>query len=190
MPMHYAFSDAAVLAAGAWGAIRLWPHGHRLAALGMAGFSLAAAIGVIRFGSGEVESFAALHTTASQVLGLAGSAALVGCLSIDSTTGRAAGAFAAAVVTATVIHRFAPLLMAPLVVGAITAGVLLGTWRAARRKQQWFVPLGFAILLVDMLLVRRNPMLGADVAWHGYHLLIALGLLLIARGIEGEARSI
>ena len=66
---HYALSEALIVLAAIWTG---WKFVHTrawFAALGLAIFGTAAAIGVYRFGSEQIDSLAASHRTFSQIGG-------------------------------------------------------------------------------------------------------------------------
>jgi len=65
---HYAISEAVLVAAAIWAAVRLARGGYVLAALGILLFGVAATMGVWRFGSsaidaGAIDAWASLHRT-------------------------------------------------------------------------------------------------------------------------------
>lgn len=180
MPMHYAISDALVVLAAAWGTWRLVQSGQPVAALGVALFGIAGAIGTIRLTSGLVEQMASVHRFASQIGGLAGIVFIVS--EIARSSGLRHSAMAALLVT---------IMLAGMAIAVPTAGqisflaVLLGgtalLWRGkGQERRNIGAALCFGLMLPNVLLVRQSSYLGADVAWHLYHVIVALWLISIA----------
>ena len=77
MPAHYVLSDAAIVLVSLFAGQVLWRNMKALPAFAMACFGVAACIGVVRFGGGLQDALAALHSGASQYLGLAGAFAIL-----------------------------------------------------------------------------------------------------------------
>lgn len=187
---HYALSEALIVLAAIWVAIRLAGRGAWLGALGVAIFGIAAGIGVVRFGLDRIEELANFHRTFAQAGG-ASAMALVAmqCLMAPASSWvgwRLIVAIGLAVAT----------LALGLIVREATVPIFL-TWLfvaigaclakpASSTKQRLSRAGVVAIFLVNVLLVRQSPFLGIDARWHLYHALIALWLIglwwLLARG--------
>ncbi|MFM7403753.1 MAG: hypothetical protein ACKO1N_06570 [Erythrobacter sp.] len=189
MPAHYALSDAAIVLVAIWGVIALSQTRLTLPAFAMACFGIAAAIGVVRFSAGLQAELALAHATASTVLGLAGAAALaIACLRRGGGRGDLP-ITVALLVLAGALAVFAPALIAPLFVLAGVTALLTTLWRGIRNGSGWLAPTGFALLLANVLLIRRAPWLSEATAWHAYHLLIALALAMVTMALRpNEAR--
>ena len=183
MPSHYALSDAAIVLVTIWAGTMLWRSDRQLSAFAMACFGVAAAIGVLRFGGGLQAELAPLHAGASQLLGLAGALAIaVTCLA--RVRGRSdIGLFALILIAAAASYFLAQALLAPIFILTLAIATAATLWRSARSKTSWLMPFGFALLLANALLIRRAPWLGEVVAWHAYHLLIAVALLVLAKAM-------
>lgn len=184
MPAHYALSDAAIVMVAAWAALPLWRQGKILPAFAMACLGIAAAIGVVRFGAGLQAELAALHAGGSQMLGPAALLALSAHI-LRRKSDRNDGAFAVAILAISAgIFFLAKALLAPLFLLALTVGLCAAIWHAYRFGLSWLVPSGLMILLANTLLIRRSPWLTEAAAWHIYHMLIALALILLARAMH------
>ena len=182
MPAHYALSDAAIVLAALWAVPALWRKGQVVPAFAIACFGTAAAIGVVRFAAGLQTELAALHAGGSQALGLAALVALAAA-GLRHFGGRQATAVLLAILAlAAGIFCLAHALVAPLTMLALAAALASGLWRAARSGASWLGPAGLLLLLVDNIAIRRAPWLSEAAAWHGYHLLITLALLALAKG--------
>jgi hypothetical protein len=48
---------------------------------------------------------------------------------------------------------------------------------------------GFAVMLLNVTLVRQSGYMGADLSWHLYHLFVATWLLCVARGFLKAPRA-
>lgn len=181
LPTHFAVTDALVALTGAWGGWYLGRIGRWAGAAGLALFGLAGAIGTIRIIGGLDAELAALHRFASQTGGL------IGLLLILHQIRGARPPLSHPFVLAALLIVAALLSVAVPMVGAVlfVAGLLCGAWLLWRGTGQGqhriAAALGFALMLPNVLLVRASPMLSADAAWHGYHLIVALWLCLTAR---------
>lgn len=185
MPLHYAATDALVAFVGLWGAWRLGRTGQWAGAAGIALFGLAGAIGTIRIAGGLDEQLAALHRLASQTGGLAGLVLILLQLRAGHGALPAERHIALIVMTAVGISLLLPAAGAILFVTGLIAGAAL-LWRGTGPGQRHLAAaLGFALMLPNVLLVRASPHLSADMAWHAYHLLVAIWLwitiLILAR---------
>ena len=190
MPLHYAATDALVALAGAWGAWRLTRPAQSRAiqwagAAGIALFGLAGAIGTVRIAAGLDDQLAALHRLASQTGGLAGLVLILFQLRAGNAALPAQWHIALIVMTAVGISLLLPAAGAILFVTGLIAGAAL-LWRGTGPGQRHLAAaLGFALMLPNVLLVRASPHLSADMAWHAYHLLVAIWLwitiLILAR---------
>ena len=75
-------------------------------------------------------------------------------------------------------------MLAPCVLLTQSVGLCAGIWHAYRFGLSWLVPSGLRILLANTLLIRKSPRLTEAAAWHIYHLLIALALILFASAMH------
>jgi hypothetical protein len=183
MPAHYALSDAAIALVAAWATFALWRQRQILQGFAMACFGVAAAIGVVRFGAGLQTELAALHAGSSQTLGLAAVLTLAST-GVWRTGDRPATALIAAILGISLAtYVFAHMLLAPLFVLALTLALIAAIVQAVRFGGSWLIPSGLLLLLADTLLIRRAPWLAEAAAWHAYHLLIALALMMLAKAM-------
>lgn len=186
MPAHYALSDAAIVLVACWAGFALWRSGQWLPVLVMGCFGTAAAIGVIRLGGGLQDELAALHAGGSLTLGLAGAIALaVVCVQriVNLDHRLLAGGI---LVCAAAVFILAKALLAPLFIVALVVALGAAVWGRLRRGASWLVPAGVVILLVNVVLIRRAPWLGEAMAWHAYHVLIAVALALVGFGLLAD----
>jgi hypothetical protein len=152
----------------------------------MACFAVPAAIGVIRLGGGLQDELAGVHSGSSLMLGLAGAVALaVVCLQriVNRDHWLLAGG---TLVCAAAVFHLAKSLIAPLFILALVVALGAAVWGSVRRGASWLVPAGVVVLLVNVLLIRRAPWLGEAMAWHAYHVLIAVALALVALGLMSD----
>jgi hypothetical protein len=153
----------------------------------MACFGIAAGIGAVRFAGGWQAELAALHIGASQLLGLAGSAALaVACLP-GSGKWNHGWLIGAIFILAAAIFALGMGLIGPITLLAFAIGIAGSAWRSLRSGSSAWIPAGWILLLGNATLVRRAPWLAEAVAWHAYHFLIALALAIVAVGILRDA---
>ncbi len=189
MPAHYALSDAAIVLATIWVGPMLWRIDRQLPAFAMACLGVAAAIGVVRFGGGLQVELALLHAGASQLLGLAGALAIsLDCFARNH--GRSGiGLFALVLIAAAATYFLAKTLLAPFFILALATATAAALLRSAQSSASWLVPFGLAMMLANTLLIRRAPWLDEVVAWHAYHLLSALALVVLAKGMLRAPRN-
>lgn len=184
MPLHYALTDGLVALVAAWGAWRLLRAGQPLAALGLTMFGIAGAIGVTRITSGADEALAPAHRFASQIGGLFGLWLIVS--QIWASRGRSAPPVLRLVLAAAIAGlaiRF-PMIGAIGFVAGLLCGIVL-LWRGKGAGHRNIASaLGFALMLPNVLLIRQSTLLGADVGWHFYHIIVALWLALTVRTLH------
>ena len=184
MPLHYALTDALVALIAGWGALMMWRTGRPLAALGLSLFGLAGMIGTIRITSGLIEPLAMLHKGVSQLGGLAGLALLLGQLlrgkGIRLGTGVVLGAATALVALAAALPAIGAVLFVLMLIAAIALCL---------QSRNHLGAAGFAVMLLNVTLVRQSGYLGADLSWHIYHLFVATWLLCVARGFLKAPRT-
>jgi hypothetical protein len=190
MPAHYALSDAAILLVTIFAGNMLWRNGKALPAFAMACFGIAAGIGVVRFGGGLQDALAAVHAGASQYLGLAGALAMVSHYLFPSEDRKEIGIIAAILSAAFAIFWFAQPLLGPVFLLALTLACVASIMRPGASRPLWLVPIACAVMLANTLFIRRAAWLDAAVAWHVYHVVIALALAALAKGLMPVARSV
>jgi len=190
MPAHYALSDAAIVLVTIFAGNMLWRNGKALPAFAMACFGIAACIGVVRFGGGLQDALAALHAGASQYLGLAGALAVVSHYLFPSEGRKEIGIIAAISSTAFAIFWFAQPFLGPVFLLALTIACVASIVRPGASRPCWLVPIACAVMLANTLFIRRAPWLDEAVGWHIYHVVIALALAALAKGLMPVARSV
>ena len=190
MPTHYALSDAAIVLVTIFAGHALWQNGRILPAFAMACFGIAAGVGVVRFGGGLQDALAALHSGASQLLGLAGALAVVSHYLFPPKDGSGIGIIAFILCLAAAIFFFAHPLLAPLFLLALMGAFFAAIVRSGASQPKWLVPVACAVMLANTLLIRQAPWLDAAVAWHAYHLVIALALAALAKGVMSTEQHV
>lgn len=182
---HYALSEAVLVVAALWAAMRLFRGGYMLASVGVLLFGLAAAMGVWRFGTNSIDEWASVHRMLSLTGGVLGLTLIVaemlrhcfpGLRSQQALAGLAAGSIGLAVITLLQPSTATPLFLVFLNIGIALAYMLPAT----SLRDQLAGTAWFAIFLLNVLLIRRSPLLDAGVSWHLYHLLIALWIVGVA----------
>jgi len=191
MPVHYAVSEAVLVVAAVWSARQAWRGGFPLAAVGITLIGVAAALGTVRFGLNAHDQLETIHKTVSRVGGLLGA----GLIAADVARAFAppghrglaawlAPAVAGVAIAVAVILPAGAVLVVILFTAAPVLAVLLGmTGPLSGRLMAGAVA---SIMLLDILLVQRSPVLGPDISWHAYHLLIAVWLVAIVSIMTGR----
>lgn len=182
---HYALSELAIVMVALVAARDLVRRHIGLAAAGIAIFGLAAAIGVVRFASGEFAALAAIHKIISQ----AGGATAMGLIGLQLAKLGGLGVVTPRplIVLATVVAALAiPALATPLFLFWLLAATLLAATLPARAAwQRWIRAAAVGSFVLNVLLVRRSPVLGPDISWHLFHVLVALWLFALWRVFVG-----
>lgn len=190
---HYALSEALIVLVGVWSVLQMARRGMWFGALGISIFSVAAGIGVIRFGLGRIEELAPVHQAFSQVGG-ATAMALVAMqlvmVPVKSWTGwrlSVAIALAVATLVSGMIAREAtmPLFTAWLLIAIVASTI----WSASGVVQRLLRASVVAIFLANVLFVRQSSILSADTSWHLFHILIAVWFVGIWWLLEKQAFS-
>lgn len=184
MPLHYALTDALVALIAGWGALMLWRTSRPLAALGLALFGLAGAIGTIRITSGLIEPLAMLHKGVSQLGGIAGLALLLAQILRDKGLRLGTGVVLGVAVALAALVATLPALGAALFVLLLVAAIAL-----CLQSRNHLSAAGFVVMLLNVTLVRQSDYLGADLSWHLYHLFVATWLLCVSYGFAKAPRA-
>lgn len=183
MPLHYAMTDGLVALVAAWGVWRLLRARQPIAALGLAMFGVAGAIGVTRITTGAGEALAPAHRFASQIGGVFGLWLIVSQLWANR------GRHTPPILRLVLAAAIAGLAVSIPMIGAIgfVAGLLWGIvllWLGKGvGRRDVALALGFGLMLPNVVLIRQSPLLGADVGWHLYHIIIAVWLALTVRAL-------
>lgn len=190
---HYALSEALIVLVGVWVVLKMTRRGMGFGALGVAIFSVAAGIGVIRFGLAQIEELTPVHQAASQIGGAA-AMALVAIQLLMAPAKSWTGwrlSFAMALVASTLVlgmiarEATVPLFTVWLLIAIVASAV----WPASGMSQRLSRAGVVAIFLANVLLVRQSSILSADTSWHLFHVLIAVWLLGIWWLLEKHALS-
>ncbi len=190
MPAHYALSDAAIVLVTIFAGNALWRSGRHLPAFAMACFGVAAFIGVVRFGAGLQDQLAALHAGASQLLGLAGAVAILSSYLFHPADRHIISIIALILCAASAIFSFAQPLLGPVFLLALVIMLFASIARPGPLGRSWLVPIGCALMLADTLFIRRAAWLDEAIAWHVYHVVIALALATLAKGLLSAKRRV
>ena len=190
MPAHYALSDAAIVLVTIFAGNALWRSGRHLPAFAMACFGVAAFIGVVRFGAGLQDQLAALHAGASQLLGLAGAVAILSSYLFHPADRHIISIIALILCAASAIFLLAQPLLGPVFLLALVIMLFASIARPGPLGRSWLVPIGCALMLADTLFIRRAAWLDEAIAWHVYHVAIALALAALAKGLLSAERRV
>lgn len=179
---HYALSEAFIVFAAIWCVQRLLRSSHWFAALGIAIFGFAAAIGVYRFGTNQIVELASFHKNFSQIGGsIAMALVSVQLLLAQPLVNRTKAGkwFVLALLVVSAVTAFAiPKLTTPLFIVwlsvAIVSAALVPASTITRKISLAAI---VSIFLINLLLVRQSPQLGPDLSWHLFHTLVAVWML-------------
>lgn len=165
-PAHYALSEAMLALVAVYAMCRLVRR-EPLAALALAPFGLAASIGAVRLALGIAGPVMELHQFVARIGGMFGMACLVLLLAGQGgwkvpLIGLGAAALALAL----------PQVGQPLFIVLALAGTALA-WRRAGRNAA-FAALDFSLILIAQLVSAGLKAEHPALAWHLYHLIIAL----------------
>lgn len=184
MPLHFAITDALVALVAAWGAWQMLQSRQPVAALGFALFALAGLIGTMRITSGQIEQTALVHKMASQLGGLAGLVLLLSQIVRKQLWPHTPTASMLAAVVALAIAAIAPAIGAALFIAMLLVALAL------LLKARVFVgAAGFALMLINVTLVRQSVLLGPDISWHAYHVIVAIWLFCAAISLRAGKLS-
>lgn len=195
---HYAISEALIVVAAIWTVFRLTRSGHPLAALGTGILGTAAAIGVYRFGFGNIENLAAFHRDFSQIGGAIAMSLIGSQLLIRHPflrIGYAGRSLALLGIGGTTVLAFIfPQLTTGLFAGWLVLAMLSAAMFPGHGVFLRILTTGtISLFLVNVLLVRRSTLLGADLSWHAFHILIAIwliGMIWVFENIQTAQRTV
>lgn len=172
LPQHYALTEAVAAVAGAFAIARTARVSPWFAA-GLAPFALAALVGTIRISAGLAGSIEDIHQFLSRSGALFGLGCMVGVLAVRNAWLPPLLGVASAALAVLVPGAVSPAFIVLGLVGAVFA------YRAnpGRAPQ---TAASFAFLLVGRL--ATDPLRAAHpaLAWHSFHLAVAIWLLLLA----------
>ncbi len=173
LPQHFALTEALVAAAGAFGIART-ARVSPWFALGLAPFACAGLIGAIRIGTGMTGAVEHLHQFLSRPGALFG----LGCL-LGALVGRKIWLPPLIGIVAAILAILIPAAGTPAFVALIVVGAMAAYRVDAGRGL--FAAASFALLLVGRLATDPLRVAHPSLAWHLFHLSVALWLLLIVR---------
>ncbi|MEP2958914.1 hypothetical protein [Parasphingorhabdus sp.] len=171
-----------IVVAAIWSAASCTPRRLWLAAIGSIIFGLAAAIGVYRFGTGQIAELGGFHKDFSQTGGAIAMALMSAQLLFASTLVKrfsygpiiVGGLIIATIIVALLVSWSATWLFIGWLSLAILAAAFITDKAFVRRL---YLTAIVSIFLINLLLVRRSPDLGPDLSWHLFHGLIAIWLI-------------
>ena len=172
LPIHYALSEAAVAAAGAYACAKAWPVNSWFA-IGLAAVALAGLVGAIRIAAGLSGSIVTIHEFLSRAGALFGLGCMFGAMlargqMLPPLLGLAAAA----------LGFFIPALTAPLFGTFILGGAVLA-YRTAP-SHRLLAAGSFAFLVCAALFSAPLRETYPGFAWHVFHMLVASWFVLVA----------
>jgi len=182
MPPHYAVSEALIVIAALYAGWVLANRNQWMGAIGVLLFGAAAAIGVYRFPSGQVQELAALHKWAGQIGGLTGmsliASGLLGASSLLSSRTQLKTYCLALCAISVALAFFKPALAVPLFLLWSLVAILAAFALPAKSLASRFgIALIAGVMLLNLVFVRRATYLTPDVSWHAFHALIAIWII-------------
>ena len=177
LPIHYALSEAAIVAAATYAVVLAWPV-NRWIAIGLATMALAALIGVIRIAMGVSGFMITLHEFLSRYGALLGLGIIFGAMLVRGQMMQSQLLPLLLGLAAVSLVFFVPALATPLLGAFILGGAVLA-YRAAL-DHRILAAASFAFLICAAFLsapLRANyPAFG----WHVFHMLVAAWFVLVA----------
>ena len=184
MPLHYALTDALVMLVAAWGVWRMVQSRQPIAALGIALFGMAGAIGTVRITAGLDEQLAGIHKMTSQLGGVAGTALLLSQILRHQNH-----AHSTAVSLFAALAAMAVAALFPAAGAALFIAMLVGAIALLLRARAYLGAAVFTLMLINVLLIRQSARLGPDVSWHAYHVIVAIWLACTAAYLAKPAST-
>lgn len=184
MPLHFAITDALVALIGAWGTWRMLREREPVAGLGFALFALAGFIGTMRITSGQIDQLAMVHKIASQLGGIAGLVLL-----LSTIVRKQLWRHSTMVSVLAALAAFAIAALVPAIGAGLFVAMLLVATALLFRVRAYAGAAGFALMLINLALVRQSVLLGPDISWHAYHVIVAIWLFCTAISLKTEKLS-
>lgn len=188
MAQNYAISEALVVITGLYAAAKLAKDAKFVGAFSVFLFALAAAVGTIKFATGKIAELDQIHSALSQSGGLAG------VVLILTQTAPRIGislvwwqslAIAGLCVCLGLLMPIAAMIM---FITALTASFAILLYAGFKTKSGLLGALGFGIMLPNVVLVRGSAALGPDLAFHAFHILIAIWLLFVDQSLMPQRK--
>lgn len=186
MNQYYAISEALVVIAGCYSAFKFIENRQNAIALACALFALAAAIGTIKFGLNLKSELGKAHSIATQFGGLFASGLI---LAQFIYFGKSRFSFWQSIALAailTLVGFFVPVAGALIFVISLAYCFLVLSYQAIKSKSNLLGPICFGIMLINVLLIRNSPLLGKDISFLSFHVLIALWLVLLPKALKNH----
>ncbi|WP_338302303.1 hypothetical protein [Erythrobacter sp. Dej080120_24] len=177
-------SELVIVGAAFWSVWRLGRVAMWSGAIGALIFGLIAFVGALRFGLGEVDAWQGMHQAASQIGGAAAMALVA--MQLVLATGRlgearglplAIGLGLATGLLAGLFRESATIIFIVWLLTAIFAAWSLPANNVFQRVAAAAI---VAVLLVNVLLIRKSAMLSEGASWHLFHLLLAFWLVTVS----------
>jgi hypothetical protein len=181
LPIHYALSEAAIVAAGGYAIVKAWPV-NRWFAIGLAAVALAGLIAVIRIVAGMTGSIVTLHEFLSRIGSVFGLGCIFGAMLMRGQILPPLLGLAAATLV-----FFVPAFSTPLFGVFIFGGAVLAYRCAPNLKL--LAAGSFAFLVCSALFSAPLRSLYPDIGWHMFHILVALWFVLIATFVSIPPRN-
>jgi hypothetical protein len=181
LPIHYALSEAAIVAAGGYAFAKAWPV-NQWFAVGLAAVALAGLIAVIRIVVGMTGLIVTLHEFLSRIGAIFGLGCICGAMLVRGQMLPPLLGLAAATLV-----FFVPALGAPLFGILILGGAVLAYCAALKRKL--LAAGSFAFLVCAALFSAPLRITHPGLGWHVFHVLVALWFVLVAMFVSVPTRD-
>ena len=177
LPIHYALSEAAIVAAGAYAVGKAWPI-NRWFAIGLAAMALPALIGTIRIVLGMSGVFITLHEFTSRFGALFGLGCIFAAMLIREQVLQQQALPPILGLAAVSLDFFVPAFSMPLFGAFIFGGAFLAFREAPNRR---FLAAGsYAFLTCSALFSAPLRVTYPGLGWHVFHMLVGLWFVLVA----------
>lgn len=194
MAPHYAISEALIVLAALWCGWRFFHRGQWMGAIGTLLFGAAAAVGVYRFPSGQIEELANFHRLAGQLGGLVGMALIASellKLMLPTSKSKVSVVVTLAMTLMSVVIAWQN---PPVAVPLFLCWSLVGIVAAISIPQRDFLKralfgMGAALMLLNVIFIRQSSLMAQDLSWHIFHTLVAVWLVLICLILGNKSRE-
>jgi hypothetical protein len=179
--VHYALSEAAIVAAGGYAIYKSWPV-NRWFAIGLASVAIAGLVGTIRIATGMSGFIVTLHEFLSRPGAVFGLGCVFGAMLMRGQTLSPLLALTAASLVFCVPASTAPLFALLILGGAVLA------FRAAPNRKLLAAG-SFAFLLCATLFNAPLHATYPSIGWHVFHMIVALWFVLVAAFVTIAPRT-
>lgn len=177
---HYGISESFIVIAALWAVWKLSQSQQYFGAFGIGLMGLAAALGVYRFGTGNITELADIHRMVGQYGGMAGMAFIAVEMlkkAFKSASEKLPSLLCLIVLAGSIsLGITLPQLTIPLFLLWGLATVIAAACVASGSKRIIFAALA-GIMLLNVIFIRQSPHLAPDVSWHAFHTLTAVWIL-------------